>query len=380
MHTEYLKNGKVKFIEYYKDPYSNKRLKKSINMDKDTSQNRNKARRHLNELIENALSKKSKESITIEKLFNLFYDDWVISVRPTSVRTYRSVDRRILSMFPKDCLVENIDRRLLQEIANDLYQFGFSNESLKKHYSRLKQIYSYGVRQDYITNNEIEHVVFKTKKMTREQLDEKEMNYLTVDEARKIINYFKSRKDINHYYRILTILFYTGMRIGELFGLKEENVDVENKTIKIVGSYDYVEKKKGDTKTVASYRKIDVNDEVIKMIQETLISNQQRFSEETLSKNEEKYIFISETGMPQTGSSFDYTLKRTAWKLGFDRNISCHTFRHTHISILAEMRIPLKAIMQRVGHVKSDTTTNIYTHVTENMKNELVEKLENYHL
>lgn len=380
MHTEYLKNGKVKFIEYYKDPYSNKRLKKSINMDKDTPQNRNKARRHLNELIENALSKKSKDSITIEKLFNLFYDDWVISVRPTSVRTYRSVDRRILSMFPKDCLVENIDRRLLQEIANDLYQFGFSNESLKKHYSRLKQIYSYGVRQDYITNNEIEHVVFKTKKMTREQLDEKEMNYLTVDEARKIINYFKNRKDINHYYRILTILFYTGMRIGELFGLKEENVDVENKTIKIVGSYDYVEKKKGDTKTVASYRKIDVNDEVIKMIQETLISNQQRFSEETLSKNEEKYIFISETGMPQTGSSFDSTLKRTAWKLGFDRNISCHTFRHTHISILAEMRIPLKAIMQRVGHVKSDTTTNIYTHVTENMKNELVEKLENYHL
>lgn len=380
MHTEHLKNGKVKFIEYYKDPYSNKRLKKSINMDKDTPQNRNKARRHLNELIENALSKKSKDSITIEKLFNLFYDDWVISVRPTSVRTYRSVDRRILSMFPKDCLVENIDRRLLQEIANDLYQFGFSNESLKKHYSRLKQIYSYGVRQDYITNNEIEHVVFKTKKMTREQLDEKEMNYLTVDEARKIINYFKNRKDINHYYRILTILFYTGMRIGELFGLKEENVDVENKTIKIVGSYDYVEKKKGDTKTVASYRKIDVNDEVIKMIQETIISNQQRFSEEILSKNEEKYIFISETGMPQTGSSFDYTLKRTAWKLGFDRNISCHTFRHTHISILAEMRIPLKAIMQRVGHVKSDTTTNIYTHVTENMKNELVEKLENYHL
>lgn len=380
MHTEHLKNGKVKFIEYYKDPYSNKRLKKSINMDKDTPQNRNKARRHLNELIENALSKKSKDSITIEKLFNLFYDDWVISVRPTSVRTYRSVDRRILSMFPKDCLVENIDRRLLQEIANDLYQFGFSNESLKKHYSRLKQIYSYGVRQDYITNNEIEHVVFKTKKMTREQLDEKEMNYLTVAEARKIINYFKNRKDINHYYRILTILFYTGMRIGELFGLKEENVDVENKTIKIVGSYDYVEKKKGDTKTVASYRKIDVNDEVIKMIQETLISNQQRFSEETLSKNEEKYIFISETGMPQTGSSFDSTLKRTAWKLGFDRNISCHTFRHTHISILAEMRIPLKAIMQRVGHVKSDTTTNIYTHVTENMKNELVEKLENYHL
>lgn len=380
MHTEHLKNGKVKFIEYYKDPYSNKRLKKSINMDKDTPQNRNKARRHLNELIENALSKKSKDSITIEKLFNLFYEDWIISVRPTSVRTYRSVDRRILSMFPKDCLVENIDRRLLQEIANDLYQFGFSNESLKKHYSRLKQIYSYGVRQDYITNNEIEHVVFKTKKMTREQLDEKEMNYLTVDEARKIINYFKSRKDINHYYRILTILFYTGMRIGELFGLKEENVDVENKTIKIVGSYDYVEKKKGDTKTVASYRKIDVNDEVIKMIQETLISNQQRFSEETLSKNEEKYIFISETGMPQTGSSFDSTLKRTAWKLGFDRNISCHTFRHTHISILAEMRIPLKAIMQRVGHVKSDTTTNIYTHVTENMKNELVEKLENYHL
>lgn len=44
--------------------------------------------------------------------------------------------------------------------------------------------------------------------------------------------------------------------------------------------------------------------------------------------------------------------------------------------MLAAMGVPLKAIMQRVGHNKPDTTLGIYTHVSESMQKELCEKLD----
>lgn len=49
--------------------------------------------------------------------------------------------------------------------------------------------------------------------------------------------------------------------------------------------------------------------------------------------------------------------------------------RHSHISLLAEMGINQKVVMQRVGHATSTITNNIYTHVTPNMSKELNKKM-----
>lgn len=54
--------------------------------------------------------------------------------------------------------------------------------------------------------------------------------------------------------------------------------------------------------------------------------------------------------------------------------------RHTHVSLLAELNIPLKAIMKRVGHSDAETTIKIYMHVTEKMSDNLIDKLESIDL
>ncbi len=51
-------------------------------------------------------------------------------------------------------------------------------------------------------------------------------------------------------------------------------------------------------------------------------------------------------------------------------------FRHSHISLLTELGIPVKAIMSRVGHINEKTTIQIYTHVTKNMELDISEKME----
>ncbi|WP_282434400.1 tyrosine-type recombinase/integrase [Desulfosporosinus orientis] len=51
-----------------------------------------------------------------------------------------------------------------------------------------------------------------------------------------------------------------------------------------------------------------------------------------------------------------------------NKHITLHSFRHTHISLLIEAGVDIKAIQQRVGHTDINTTMNIYAHMTKNMK------------
>ena len=62
-------------------------------------------------------------------------------------------------------------------------------------------------------------------------------------------------------------------------------------------------------------------------------------------------------------------------KNAIKKKMSSHIFRHSHISLLAELNIPVKAIMERVGHADMETTMKIYTHVTKKTKASIVEKL-----
>lgn len=58
-------------------------------------------------------------------------------------------------------------------------------------------------------------------------------------------------------------------------------------------------------------------------------------------------------------------------------NRLAHTFlRHTLVSYLAEKGVPLKAIVERVGHEDSETTMKIYTHVTNKMKDKVVDVID----
>ena len=78
------------------------------------------------------------------------------------------------------------------------------------------------------------------------------------------------------------------------------------------------------------------------------------------------YIFITDGGY-----LFDvHFVNKILKNVDFYKASSTHTFRHTHISFLAEANVPLKAIMERVGHNELRTTLAIYTHVTDKMKSE----------
>ena len=118
MWMEELPNGKYKFFERYKDPYTEKLKKVSVTMEKKTSQARNQAALLLQEKIQKKLNTKNEKNITFGEVYNLFYQQWKKTVKESTKHSYSFIDNvikkegTIYQFTPPTtyCIYENIKK------------------------------------------------------------------------------------------------------------------------------------------------------------------------------------------------------------------------------------------------------------------------------
>lgn len=373
---EELPNGKYKFFERYKDPYTEKLKKVSVTMEKKTPQARNQAAILLQEKINQKLGEKQHfvSDITFEKLYEEFEENWRHGVKNSTVYASKNVKKEILKQIEGDYLIRNIDRRLLQKVIDQLLQDGRSHNYVSKIKFKLNQIMKFAVRMNYIDTNEMLFVEMPRKVITTDDLRKKNTKYLDQKEFKLFIQNLKEEAlcdyRITKYIRIAKVLFLTGMRYGELAALNyKEDIDFSKKTIHIKHTYDFRQKERTTPKTVKSDRVITAPQKVLDIIKEQIIEN-------ATNGFDTDFIFINTLGEPITNVRVIAALKRHGQKIGIDKNITTHMFRHSHISLLAELGIPLTAIMDRVGHSDSKTTLEIYSHVTQKMVSDISSKLD----
>ena len=376
MWMEELPNGKYKFFERYKDPYTEKLKKVSVTVEKKTPQARNQAAILLQEKINKKLEDKNKNisDITFKELYDEFEDNWKNGVRESTIYAANHVKNEIFNQIEGDYLVRNIDRRLLQKVIDQLIKDGRSRNYTSKIKFKLNQIMKYALRMNYINSNEMLFVELPRKITTSDDLKKKRTKYLDQKEFNLFIKTLQKEalRDyrLNKYIRIAKVLFLTGMRYGELAALSyKEDIDFSKKTIHIRHTYDFRLKKRTAPKTAKSDRIITAPQKVLDIIKEQILEN-------TKNGFDTDSIFINTLGEPITSARVIIPLKNHGKKLGIDKNITTHLFRHSHISLLAELGIPLTAIMDRVGHSDSKTTLEIYSHVTQKMVSDISSKLD----
>ena len=240
----------------------------------------------------------------------------------------------------------------------------------------MNVFFDYAVSLEIIENNPARKIVLNKPRKTAEELEAVENKYLEPDELNRLLKEFY-RKPITYRYGLLSeFMTLNGCRIGEAAALKLKNYHKGNKTIDIHGTLTKYDDNPTTPKTTASYRTVYLTDREVEILDEIISMN--KLQEETNPKWEKSdFIFVTNTGNSVQSSVFAKSLQRANERLQrpINKHISSHIFRHTMISMLAEYNIPLKAIMDRVGHSDSETTTKIYTHVTKNMKNKAVEVL-----
>lgn len=372
MWMEELPNGKFKYFERYKDPYTEKLKKVSVTMEKKTPQARNQAAILLQEKINKKLSTKQVESITFEEIYNLFYKSWAQTVKESTKHNCKSVDKKMKEVIPSDTILANLDRRFLQEAIEKIIESnGYITAKKVRH--RLRGIFNYAVQYSYIENNEVDYTTIPQKPKTLEELEKKRNNFLTMQEIKALVDVLNRREYHQKYADMVLVLTLTGMRYGELTALQLKNIDFENNKIEITGNFDSVNKIKTLPKTTNSIRTIKVSESVIEAIQRQIVRLSERF--QPLSSDD--YIFCFEKwNQPTTIACFIQILKKYAKQAKIEKNLSSHIFRHSHISFLAESGLPIKSIMDRVGHSNAKMTLEIYSHTTEDMEDKLVNKLD----
>ncbi|MCU0082239.1 tyrosine-type recombinase/integrase [Streptococcus danieliae] len=370
MWIEETKTGKYKYFERYKDPYSEKWKKVSVTLDKKSPQAKRQAIVLLQEKIDEKVNSKNTEQITFHELVRDFEKIHARGIKE-STRINRQLNlNTILSMIPKDYLIQNIDRRFLQKLFDQLIDKGYSLGTIRQIKSYVNQSLKYAVRMGYIPGNELQYVELPKQIKTDDEVEKTKSKYLDREEYLQFIAYLDREAPKNkhrpRYVRAIKVLYLTGMRFGELAALELNSVDFDNKTIAIRQSFSTISNKVTSPKTKKSIRTITVSDSTLEIIKEQVEEN-------IIRGTNGQFIFGNPE--PMKLKTFNRFLDKSRKSAGLDKQITSHFFRHSHISLLVELGTPIPLIMDRVGHSDSKVTMEIYSHVTKRMNDDLIDKL-----
>ena len=187
-----------------------------------------------------------------------------------------------------------------------------------------------------------------------------EMDYWTYDEY---IAFREGVKDKSLSYICFEVLYWTGIREGELLALSPADIDLDNKTISINRTYQRIEGKDVFTspKTRKSKRKIPIPDFLCQELSDYIQSRYMLDADERL--------------FPVTKSYLSHEMIRGCKNTGV-KKIRIHDIRHSHASLLINQGCDALMLADRLGHEKVSTTLNTYSHLFPHKQQELVHSLE----
>ncbi|MCK3936278.1 site-specific integrase [Streptococcus suis] len=380
MWTEAHKSGKVNFVERYRDPYTNRWRRTSVLMEKDTPRIRKEAQKILDAKIADILSKLKSSEMLFTDLFDQWWTFYQQEIKRTSIASLKGNIKEIRDCFGLGIKVVNIDPKYVQNYLDNL---DCSRNKKERNKSMLNLAFDYAVDLDIIKDNPARRAKLPRIKKTLEDWKKIEEKYLEEDEIKPLLKELFRRPSTYRTALLAEFMSLNGCRIGEAVSLEPENRDFETKILQLHGTYDHTEGyrngEKTTQKTNASYRETIMTKREMEIIEELEFMNE-------LEKNTNPryrdmgYIFTTKNGVPIQTNSFNLALKNANQRLEkpIQKNLTSHIFRHTLVSRLAENNVPLKAVMDRVGHADAKTTIQIYTHVTKKMKSNVADIMENY--
>jgi len=169
--------------------------------------------------------------------------------------------------------------------------------------------------------------------------------------------------DKHQSYMAFMLLYWTGMRIGELLALTPADFDLTSRTVSITKSYQRLGRKDVITppKTPKSKRTIRIPDFLADDVENYL-----------------KSIYgLQDTGrmFPVTKYYLEHEMQRGIKASGVKR-IRIHDSRHSHASLLVELGFSPLEIAERLGHERIETTLNTYSHLYPDKQSKLADTLD----
>ena len=300
---------------------------------------------------------------TVGQWMDVWFENYAkIKVRPSSHQTYRGyIDNHIKSNIGKIQLnklttleLQKLYKKLLSRGRVDRIEAkgqpkGLSPKTVRNIHQVISSAMDFAKAQKLIAVN-------PTDGCALPKLEHREMKTLPVEQLASFLREAKESGVFEMYY----IELATGLRRGELLGLKWEDLDLEQCTLRVQRQVSRIngEVVEAPLKTKNSYRTISLGEDAVGILKK-----------QRKKCGGSEYVFPSPTGGPISPDSVIQMLHRVLKRAGLPK-VRFHDLRHTFATVALQNGVDIKTVSGMLGHYSAGFTLDTYAHVTTQAQRE----------
>lgn len=276
------------------------------------------------------------------------------SLRPSTVYQYRQIIRDHIIPHAGEIPLRDLRLARVERLYTNLHDLGVSVRTVQFVHAVLHAALAKAIKYGHIGRNPAHGASLPRNTHS-------EMNVL---DANQVTQFLIAAQD-SRYEALYSLAIHTGMRQGELFGLKWTDLNWNHGELKVQRQVK-LETGKGwtfaDPKTKRGRRTIKLGNEILKLLR-THKKNQDAQKSIMGSRwKENGLVFPSLAGTPSNPSNLRKEFLKVLDRAGLPR-IRFHDLRHTAASLMLSNGIPLNVVSNRLGHSQPSTTLDIYAHL-----------------
>jgi len=255
--------------------------------------------------------------------------------------------------------LQKLDATHIQPIYAEMIKRGLSNRSVDALHKALSIAFNTAVKQGTIKRNILDAVIAP-------KVIKKEVEVWDTETRAKAMTILRE----SQYGDFYQLGLMTGMRRGELAGLKWANVNLASKHLQVVNTLQRITGQglmNGQPKTERSRRSIALSPDTVSLLHEIRGKQMTQQLEVADAWTDSGYVFTHPDGMPIDPNLATRAFKKMVTTAGLPK-LTIHGLRHTHATILLEQGVNPKVVSERLGHASVATTMDIYSHVLPDMQ------------
>ncbi|MBD0381308.1 tyrosine-type recombinase/integrase [Paenibacillus sedimenti] len=303
-------------------------------------------------------------------LYGEYVKNWLANKQDISDQTRATNDGHL-----KNHIIPEIGQIPLQKVnvthiegmVKKLQEKGLAPGTVKKIYNLVQTSFKDAAIKELIVKNPFNLLADGSKPRAKKA----SVDYWTVDEVREFLGGFEHRLKI-----LFILAIYTGMRRGEILGLRWKDVDFDNGQIRISQILAFKGKIKDGAKTTAGNRSISIPPVVVAELKKhrTVVIQEKWEAKDNYKDND--LVICGKDGRPVSWSNFHKFWIRRLEKAPNLRKIRFHDLRHTCASLLLSAGTHPKIVQELLGHSSIKVTLDLYSHMMPNIQADAVKNLE----
>lgn len=300
------------------------------------------------------LKEEGSMDMILEEFVEQYFEDKQNELKERTKSTKRHMMNTHIIPFFGHLKMSEITPTQILKWQTEMYSRGFSESYLRMLQNQLTCLFTHAMKIYDLKGNPCKKVPRMGKNSSRS------LTFWTIDDYEKFID---TLEPCTRYYIIFEILFWTGMREGEMLALTKADIDFEMDRIDITKTF---YKEKGveyitTPKTEQSVRTIEIP---------------------KFLKNEIKEWCDKHYGLPDDVRLFPISAKALQQKLKRQIEVAgvpkirVHDLRHSHVAYLIDQKVDALIIKERLGHKDIKITLNTYGHLYPNQQKKVANLLD----